>query len=190
MCFLILGSLSLCSVSVFFHFGKPTFAFCILRFLPCLLFFTVCLACFAVRSFQILFIFKIAQKYPSFSRLWVKCRGQWLVILVALVVQGLLLLLASLSSPPRPYNKIFWYHDKIVLSCNTLFVFSASTAFLSLLCLLCFIFSYMAKELPENYNEAKAITFCLFLLNLTWIDHRRGFSGAIYRMPKCNQHKR
>uniref|UniRef100_A0A8C4DPE0 G-protein coupled receptors family 3 profile domain-containing protein n=1 Tax=Dicentrarchus labrax TaxID=13489 RepID=A0A8C4DPE0_DICLA len=53
MCFLILGCLGLCSFSVFFYFGKPTTSFCILRFLPFLLFYTVCLACFVVRSFQI-----------------------------------------------------------------------------------------------------------------------------------------
>uniref|UniRef100_A0A8C9Y6R2 Taste receptor type 1 member 1-like n=1 Tax=Sander lucioperca TaxID=283035 RepID=A0A8C9Y6R2_SANLU len=53
MCFLILGCLSLCSLSIFFYFGKPTISFCILRFLPFILFYTVCLACFVVRSFQI-----------------------------------------------------------------------------------------------------------------------------------------
>uniref|UniRef100_A0A8C4E6N5 G-protein coupled receptors family 3 profile domain-containing protein n=1 Tax=Dicentrarchus labrax TaxID=13489 RepID=A0A8C4E6N5_DICLA len=55
MCFLILGCLGLCSLSVFFYFGKPTTSFCILRVLPFILFYTVCLACFVVRSFQIVF---------------------------------------------------------------------------------------------------------------------------------------
>uniref|UniRef100_A0A7N8XJZ2 Taste receptor type 1 member 1-like n=1 Tax=Mastacembelus armatus TaxID=205130 RepID=A0A7N8XJZ2_9TELE len=53
MCFLILGCLSLSSLSVFFFFGKPTPPFCILRLLPFILFYTVCVACFVVRSFQI-----------------------------------------------------------------------------------------------------------------------------------------
>uniref|UniRef100_A0AAX7TG40 G-protein coupled receptors family 3 profile domain-containing protein n=1 Tax=Astatotilapia calliptera TaxID=8154 RepID=A0AAX7TG40_ASTCA len=61
MCFLILGCLSLSNLSVFFHFGKPTVPLCTLRYLPFLLFYTICLACFVVRSFQIVCIFKIAQ---------------------------------------------------------------------------------------------------------------------------------
>ncbi|XP_020501684.2 taste receptor type 1 member 1-like [Labrus bergylta] len=65
MCFLILGCLSLCSLSVFFYFGKPTTSSCILRSLPFILFYTVCLACFVVRSFQIVCIFKMAAKFPK-----------------------------------------------------------------------------------------------------------------------------
>uniref|UniRef100_A0AAQ5ZWP5 G-protein coupled receptors family 3 profile domain-containing protein n=1 Tax=Amphiprion ocellaris TaxID=80972 RepID=A0AAQ5ZWP5_AMPOC len=54
MCFLILGCLSLCSISVFFYFGQPSVSSCVLRFLPFFLFYTVCLACFVV-SFVSLF---------------------------------------------------------------------------------------------------------------------------------------
>ncbi|XP_068588839.1 taste receptor type 1 member 1-like [Cebidichthys violaceus] len=76
MCFLILGCLSLCSLSVFFYFGKPTTSSCILRFLPFLLFYAVCLACFVVRSFQIVYIFKIAAKFRKLHSLWMTYHGQ------------------------------------------------------------------------------------------------------------------
>ncbi|XP_074538174.1 taste receptor type 1 member 1-like [Halichoeres trimaculatus] len=170
MCFLILGCLSLCSLSVFFYFDKPTASFCILRFLPFLLFYTVCLACFVVRSFQIVCIFKIAAKFPKLYSWWMKYHGQWLIITVAFVTQAFLLLIGYSSSPPKPYNETVWYPDQIILGCD-IDPRSASTSvvLLVLLCALCFIFSYMGKDLPKNYNEAKAITFCLLLLILTWI---------------------
>ncbi|XP_044066449.1 taste receptor type 1 member 1-like [Siniperca chuatsi] len=170
MCFLILGCLSLCSLSVFFHFDKPTISFCILRILPFLLFYTVCLACFVVRSFQIVCIFKIAGKFPKLHSWWMKYHGQWLVITVAFVTQALLLLIGYSYTPPKPYNETFWYPDKIILSCDNNFKASSGSVILLVsLCSLCFIFSYMGKDLPKNYNEAKAITFCLLLLILTWI---------------------
>ncbi|XP_059189608.1 taste receptor type 1 member 1-like [Centropristis striata] len=170
MCFLILGCLSLCSLSVFFHFGKPTISFCILRFLPFLLFYTVCLACFVVRSFQIVCIFKMAAKFPKLHSWWVKYHGQWLVITVAFATQALLLLIGYICAPPKPYNDTFWYPDKIILGCAIdLKVFSGPGVLLLFFCSLCFIFSYMGKDLPKNYNEAKAITFCLLLLIFTWI---------------------
>ncbi|XP_075950387.1 taste receptor type 1 member 1-like [Anarhichas minor] len=169
MCFLIFGCHSLCSLSVFFYFGKPTTSFCILRFLPFLLFYTVCLACFVVRSFQIVYIFKIAAKFPKLHSLWMKYHGQWLVITVAFVTQALLLLFGYTFAPPKPYNETL-YPDKIILGCdiNLKAAFGPVVLLLSL-CFLCFIFSYMGKDLPKNYNEAKAITFCLLLLILTWI---------------------
>ncbi|KAM8753779.1 taste receptor type 1 member 1-like [Acanthopagrus schlegelii] len=170
MCFLILGCLSLCSISVFFQFDKPTTSFCILRFLPFFLFYTVCLACFVVRSFQIVCIFKIAAKFPNLHSWWMKYHGQWLVITVAFGTQALLLLIGYSFDPPKPYNETVWYPDKIILSCDiTLKATSSPVVLLVSLCCFCFIFSYMGKDLPKNYNEAKAITFCLLLLIFTWI---------------------
>ncbi|XP_029292078.1 taste receptor type 1 member 1-like [Cottoperca gobio] len=170
MCFLILGCLSMCSLSVFFYFGKPTIPFCILRYLPFLLFYTVCLSCFVVRSFQIVCIFKIAAKFPKLHSWWLKYHGQWLVIAVAFVIQALLLLFGYSFVPSKPYKDTFWYPDKIILGCDIdLKASSGPLVLLLSLCFLCFIFSYMGKDLPKNYNEAKAITFCLLLLILTWI---------------------
>ncbi|CAG6021273.1 unnamed protein product [Menidia menidia] len=155
---------------VFFYFGVPTDSACILRFLPFLLFYTVCLACFVVRSFQIVCIFKIAAKLPKLLNLWMKYHGQWLLISVAFLIQVVLLTIGYSTAPPKPYNDTFWYADRIILGCDlSLQGTSGPLVLLSTLCCLCFIFSYMGKDLPKNYNEAKAITFCLFLLVLTWI---------------------
>ncbi|XP_041655985.1 taste receptor type 1 member 1-like [Cheilinus undulatus] len=170
MCFLILGCLSLCSLSVFFYFGKPTTPSCILRSLPFLLFYTVCLACFVVRSFQIVCIFKMAARFPKLYSWWTKYHGQWLIITVAFVTQAFLLLISYASSTPKPYNETSWSQQQIVLSCEIkIGAFSGSAILLVCLGSLCFVFSYMGKDLPKNYNEAKAITFCLLLLILTWI---------------------
>ncbi|XP_008316229.1 taste receptor type 1 member 1-like [Cynoglossus semilaevis] len=170
MCFLILGCLSLCSVSVFFYFDKPTFSFCILRYFPFILLYTLCIACFVVRSFQIVCIFKISAKFPDIQSWWTKYHGQWLIITVIFFIQGFLLTFGFLFNPPQQYNETQWYPDKIILSCEiNLKTYSGSFVFLLFLCSLCFIFSYMGKDLPKNYNEAKAITFCLMLLIATWV---------------------
>ncbi|KAM4562519.1 taste receptor type 1 member 1-like [Odontesthes bonariensis] len=169
MCFLILGCLSLCSISVFFYFGVPTSASCVLRFLPFLLFFTVSIACFVVRSFQIVCIFKIAAKFPELLNLWTKYHGQWLLITVAFIIQAILITIGYSIEPLKPYNDTC-FHKEIILKCNySIKALSGSYFLLSSMCCLCFIFSYMGKSLPKNYNEAKAITFCLLLLILIWI---------------------
>ncbi|XP_047216135.1 taste receptor type 1 member 2-like [Girardinichthys multiradiatus] len=80
VCFLILGCLTLCSLSVFFYFGKSTNTSCVMRYFPFLLCYTVSLACFVVRSFQIVCIFKIVTKIPELQTWWIKYHAQWLLI--------------------------------------------------------------------------------------------------------------
>lgn len=170
MCFLILACLCLSDISVFFYFGEPTAAFCVLQFLPFLLFYTVCLACFVVRSFQIVCIFKIAAKFPNLLSWWTKYNGQWLIITVAFITQAVTLTIGYSIAPSKPFNDTVSFSESIILGCTPdSQAISASLVLLASLCTLCFIFSYMGKDLPKNYNEAKAITFCLLLLILTWI---------------------
>ena len=168
MCFLILGCLSLSSLSVFFHFGKPTTASCVLRLLPVLLFLTVCQGCFVVRSFQIVCIFKVAVKIPELISQWKKYHGQWLFITLTSVTQTIMLVIGYSFELPTPQTRLI--HDKIIFQCSMPFVHISCSVILPIfLCTLGFIFSYMGKSLPKNYSEAKAITLCLFLLFLIWI---------------------
>nr|XP_043893522.1 taste receptor type 1 member 1-like [Solea senegalensis] len=187
MCFLILGCLDLSSVSVFFYIDKPTLSYCILRYLPFFLFFSVCIACFVVRSFQIVCIFKIAAKFPNIYSWWIKYHGQWLIITMIFVTQALLSLIGYSHGPPQPYNETVWYPERIILRCDvSLKANSASAILLLLLCSLCFVFSYMGKDLPKNYNEAKVITFCLLLLILTWTGFATEF--MLYRGKQIETH--
>ncbi|XP_061129169.1 taste receptor type 1 member 1 [Syngnathus typhle] len=170
MCFLILGCLSLSSLSIVFFFGKPSVFSCVLRFMPFLLLFSMCLACFVVRAFQIVCVFKMAAKFPKLYSWWVKYHGQWLVVIGTFLMQCVLNSVSFWISTPKPYNETTWSPDKIILSCEiSAKAATGPTVMLMSLCALCFIFSYMGKDLPKNYNEAKAITFCLLLLILTWI---------------------
>ncbi|XP_046897000.1 taste receptor type 1 member 1 [Hypomesus transpacificus] len=168
MCVLVLGCLSVASFNVFFYLGKPTEISCFLRILYVLLF-TICLACLGVRSFQIVCIFKMATKFPGLYKWWTKYNGQWLVIAGTFLFQ-VLLLLAYVAKPPKPYNDTT-SKNLIIMRCD-FFCYGPlviSNCFLAVLCMLCFIISYIGKNLPKNYNEAKPITFCLLILILIWM---------------------
>ncbi|XP_061592484.1 taste receptor type 1 member 1-like [Cololabis saira] len=168
MCFLILGCLILSSLSVFFYFGKPTGASCVFRFVPFLLFFNICQACFVVRSFQIVTIFKVAAKFPDLIRGWRRYHGQWLFISVAFVTQAIILIIGNEYESSTLENKMS--DNKIILGCKIHHETTICFAILPLsFIILGFIFSYMGKSLPKNYSEAKAITFCFFLLLFIWI---------------------
>uniref|UniRef100_A0A8C1WQS9 Taste receptor, type 1, member 2, tandem duplicate 2 n=1 Tax=Cyprinus carpio TaxID=7962 RepID=A0A8C1WQS9_CYPCA len=171
MCFLMLTCLMMSTISVFFFFGKPSTVFCILRNVAFAFFFTVFLSCMAVRSFQIVCIFKMAAKFPNIHNLWVKHNGQWLFVGFFSVIHLISCILWMTVSTPKPSRDSSTFKDLTIVSCEigntaTVSVVVFIGWFLGFLCLL---FSYMGRDLPKNYNEAKSITFSLILYNVSWI---------------------
>uniref|UniRef100_A0A8C2EZN8 G-protein coupled receptors family 3 profile domain-containing protein n=1 Tax=Cyprinus carpio TaxID=7962 RepID=A0A8C2EZN8_CYPCA len=171
MCFLMLASLILSSVSVFFFFGKPTSVFCLLRNVIFTFFFTVCISCLTVRSFQIVCVFKMAAQFPKVYSLWVKHNGQWLFIAFSSFIHFISCVVWITVNPVKLIADTLTPQDKLLLICErgnpiTLIIVMFISWFLGFLCLL---FSYMGRDLPKNCNEAKSITFSLILYYLTWI---------------------
>ncbi|XP_059358699.1 taste receptor type 1 member 1-like [Carassius carassius] len=171
ICLLMLASLILSSISVFFFFGKPTSVFCLLRNGIFAFFFTVCISCLTVRSFQIVCVFKMAAQFPKAHSLWVKHNGQWLFIAFSSFINLFFCVVWMTVDPVKVIADSWTYKDQIMLICEM----GNTTAFAIVLFIswflgfLCLLFSYMGRDLPKNYNEAKSITFSLILYSLTWI---------------------
>uniref|UniRef100_A0A8C2L0R7 G-protein coupled receptors family 3 profile domain-containing protein n=1 Tax=Cyprinus carpio TaxID=7962 RepID=A0A8C2L0R7_CYPCA len=171
MCVLLLTIFILSSISVFFFFGIPTSVFCLLRNGIFDFFFTVCISCLTVRSFQIVCVFKMAAQFPKAHSLWVKHNGQWLFIAFSSFIHLIFFVVWMTGDPVKAIADSWTFKDQIMLICEmgnsiTFTIVLFINWFLGFLCLL---FSYMGRDLPKNYNEAKSITFSLILYYLTWI---------------------
>ncbi|XP_047215531.1 taste receptor type 1 member 1 [Girardinichthys multiradiatus] len=170
-CLLMLAALTIAALSTLCHFGKPSPVACILKQPLFIISFSVCLACITVRSLQVVCIFKFASKLPPAYDRWMKKQGPEVTIfLVSVTILFISVLRVSLDTP-LPSQDLQFYHDKIVQECSkTLSVGSGiELAYVSLLSVLCFSFSYMGKDLPANYNEAKCVTFSLMVYMISWI---------------------
>lgn len=170
-CLLMLAALTAAAMSSLCHFGQPSPLACILK-QPLFVFsFTVCLACITVRALQVVCIFKFASKLPPVYDRWAKNHGPEVTIFLVSVAVLLLSVLRVALNPPKPSEDLDFYMDSIVLECsNTLSPGSVlELSYVALLSVLCFIFSYMGKDLPANYNEAKSVTFSLMVYMISWM---------------------
>uniref|UniRef100_A0A672ZI61 G-protein coupled receptors family 3 profile domain-containing protein n=1 Tax=Sphaeramia orbicularis TaxID=375764 RepID=A0A672ZI61_9TELE len=170
-CLLMLAALTAAAMSSLCHFGHPSPLACILK-QPLFSFsFTVCLACIAVRSFQVVCIFKFASKLPPIYDKWAKKHGPEFTIFLFSITILFISVLRVAINPPEPSEDLKFYDDSIILECsNTLTPGSViELGYVSMLSVLCFFFSYLGKDLPANYNEAKCITFSLMVYMISWI---------------------
>ncbi|XP_038159480.1 taste receptor type 1 member 1 [Cyprinodon tularosa] len=170
-CLLMLAALTVAALSTLCHFGRPSPLACILKQPLFTISFAVCLACITVRSLQVVCIFKFSSKLPPAYDKWMKKRGPEVTIFLVSVTMLFISVLRVSLDTPQPSQDLQFYHDKIVKECSkTLSIGSGiELAYVSLLSVLCFAFSYMGKDLPANYNEAKCVTFSLMVYMISWI---------------------
>ncbi|KAM6976926.1 taste receptor type 1 member 1 [Aplochiton taeniatus] len=170
-CLLMLGSLTVATASAFSHFGHPSQAACTLKQPLFILSFSVCLVCMTVRSFQVVCIFKFSAKLPRAYDTWAKSSGPEFTILAVFLGVLFISVLRLVLSPPLPSRDVGFYPDSLVEECSDTLSLGAMVelAYISLLSILCFSLSYMGKDLPANYNEAKCVTFSLLVYMISWI---------------------
>ncbi|XP_034551246.1 taste receptor type 1 member 1 [Notolabrus celidotus] len=170
-CLLMLAALTAAAMSSLCHFGPPSPLACILKQPLFIVSFTVCLACITVRSLQVVCIFKFASRLPPAYDKWAKKHGpEFTIFLVSIIVLLISVLRVSVN-PPRPDQDLNFYKDSIVLECSNTLSPGAGLelGYVSMLSVLCFCFSYLGKDLPANYNEAKCVTFSLMVYMISWM---------------------
>ncbi|XP_039903277.1 taste receptor type 1 member 1 [Simochromis diagramma] len=170
-CLLMLAALTAATISSLCHFGQPSPLACIFKQSLFMDSFTVCLACITMRALQVVCIFKFASKLPPAYDKWAKKHGPEFTIFLVSAIMLIISVLRVALDTPRPSMDLEFYEDRIVLECsNTLSVGSGvELAYVSMVSVLCFTFSYMGKDLPANYNEAKCVTFSLMVYMISWI---------------------
>ncbi|XP_006873170.1 PREDICTED: taste receptor type 1 member 1-like isoform X1 [Chrysochloris asiatica] len=171
LCFLMLGSLAVGSCCLYCFFGEPTLPTCLLRLAPFALGFTIFLSCLTVRSFQLVFIFKFSAKVPTFYHAWVQNHGAELFVVFSSMVQLLVCLMWLAVWTPLPTREYQRFPHLVMLECTQANSpgFMLSFTYNGFLSVCAFAFSYLGNDLPENYNEAKCVTFSLLLNFVSWI---------------------
>ncbi|XP_067422765.1 taste receptor type 1 member 2 [Emydura macquarii macquarii] len=164
MCFFMMASLVIGFLSVPMYVGIPTEFKCMCRQTVFSLCFTVCISCITVRSFQIISIFKMATRLPKAYNYWTKYNGQYVFIAAVLTLKVAITVANVIINFPAPVQLEVEDDPSImVLECNDNYKLTwvINSSLDMFLCILCFCFAYMGKELPKNYNEAKNITLCM-----------------------------
>ncbi|MEE6483558.1 hypothetical protein FKM82_013592, partial [Ascaphus truei] len=170
LCFIMLGSLLISISSMNLFFGKPNKTICLIRQPLFAISFTTCVSCILVRSFQIVCIFKMATNLPKAYNYWVKYRGPYVCVCILTLVQCLFCSLWLFHSPPTFTARNDLSKNETYVQCSEGHFIGLGMVFsyITLLCIACFVFAFLGRQLPKHYNEAKLITFSMLVFILSW----------------------
>ncbi|XP_066514017.1 G-protein coupled receptor family C group 6 member A-like [Hoplias malabaricus] len=166
LCQLILFSLVGSFASSVFFVGRPTNVQCKIRQVLYALSFTLCVSCILVKSLKILLAFQMKLMHQSHQNKFYK---PYVIICLCVLVQG-----ANCTwwlvhfSPHRTY---IINTNSILEECHegSYVAFGVVLGFTALLALICFIFAFQGRKLPQKYNESKFITFGMLIYLMAWV---------------------
>ncbi|KAK9397823.1 type-2 vomeronasal receptor [Crotalus adamanteus] len=167
--YILLVSLLLSFLCVFLFVGRPNTMVCLLRQPAFGLIFSLAVSCILAKTFVVVLAF-MATKPGSKLRKWVGGRMVSFILLSCSLVQICVCAMWMIALPPYPDFDVHSIPEELILKCHEDSVmFYCVLGFMSFLALVSFSAAFLARNLPDSFNEAKFITFSMLVFCSVWL---------------------
>ncbi|XP_038149387.1 extracellular calcium-sensing receptor-like [Cyprinodon tularosa] len=168
--FLLLIFITICFLVGLLFLGKPSDWLCWIRYPAFGISFALCLSCLLAKTTVVLMAFR--SRLPGSNAMkWFGNKQQRASVFLGTAVQILVCLIWLLTSPPHANYNTDYHSSKIIIECATGsdVGFWLVLGYIGILACMCLALAFLARKLPDHFNEAKFITFSILIFFAVWV---------------------
>ncbi|XP_049901731.1 G-protein coupled receptor family C group 6 member A [Epinephelus moara] len=163
---IILFSLVISHISAMLFVGRPNSFRCKARQVLFGISFTLCVSCILVKTLQILLAFQFD---PELQEVLRRLYQPYVIVSICVALQATTCICWLVLK--SPFNHTIKHPTTLLEDCNegSYLAFGVMLGYIAVLALVCFICAFKGRKLPQQYNEAKFITFSMLLYLISWL---------------------
>ncbi|XP_061576532.1 extracellular calcium-sensing receptor-like [Cololabis saira] len=168
--FLLLVFLAICFLVGLLFIGEPSDWLCLIQYPAFGISFALCISCLLAKTAVVLMAFN--SRLPASNTMkWFGAKQQRASVFFGTAVQVIICLIWLLISPPHANYNTNYHSSTIIMECVTGsdIGFWCVLGYIGVLACMCLLMAFLARNLPDNFNEAKFITFSMLIFFAVWI---------------------
>ncbi|XP_014353599.2 extracellular calcium-sensing receptor-like [Latimeria chalumnae] len=168
--YLLLLALVFCFLSSLVFIGQPRMWTCMLRQVAFGIIFALSVSCVLAKTIMVVIAFN-ATKPNSNLKKWVGPKLANSIVFVCTAIQIIICIVWLASAPPFSTKNMKSQVGMIIIECNegSTTAFWCVLGYMGLLAIVSFIVAFLARNLPDSFNEAKFITFSMLVFVSVWL---------------------